>query len=389
MLPLFWLGVLLWLSASYDDDTIDYTVPVEYPEPSFIWQRPKGVSYPTILTIEWSPDGEWLAIASAELEDFIRPINTQLHIYSPNKPDEPLTHFQDEPQTITSLAWRSSDQALFAGYVAGDERRFVHAWDVVTGDRVLSAPESGSGYRVAINSVDERVALTYGEQLMIFNQSEVESAQTNAQETDSDQPIRDFFAHSFQAGHQVSTSQLLWTVDGEYLITTRHPEALRSISRWSPDRPDEGVMVFEDSEKFVGVGFVDLSLSPDGRWMVGTINRYTRQWMAGVDYGDIWVWSMEDGKRVYRWEALDDIGVTGVTWSPDSRVLALGDRHGNLDLFAVDQNWGQFEHWYFGTDIQSLTWSSQNQLAVAFHYGSVMIFDMDWLDKTEWDVPVG
>ncbi len=351
-----------------------YSEPIPQPEPIFKWSpEPYDDGMLRMLSdAKWSPDGELLAIASGEVRWFTEA--GQIHIYTAE--DQTIRLLLDEPSTATSLTWRYSDQAIFSTYTATRGRSFFHAWDRVTGEEILKAPEGGSSYRMVLNPLDERVAVTYGYVLMVIEPADIETTFSRLADGAGYQAIGDFFDRGYRAGRYIETAMLYWTLDGDDLITMGHPQAPEFISRWSPDNPDDEIVLFEASDTFKDQYVVHSALSPDGRWLAGSGGHYSA-WVQETDLPEIWVWSVETGERVAQLKS-SDRGAWGLAWSPDSRWLAVGDIDGLLTIWDVEAG-QQLASWDLLSRIRSLDWSSKNQLAIVFYWGDLMIWDMDFM----------
>jgi WD40 repeat protein len=323
------------------------------PEPMDTWIHDNIIS-----AIAWSPDGQSLAIATGEVRDLINP--GQIHIYTLE--DQTLTLLTDDVLTATSLAWRASDNAIFSSHTYG---LFFQGWDSQTGELIAQAPEGGSGGNLAFNPVDERLAVSYGGVLGIYD-------------ADLTTPIEDSFLMHVSDRRWVDSYVMAWTPDGEQIITVGHPDAPEFLSLWIPS--GDITTLFEESDRLTPNGFdLHLALSSDGEWLAAATGSNAR-WAYNLPTQDIFIWSTSDGTLHHHIE-VETNGSIGLAWSPDDRFLASGGVNGTLVLWNMETENIHTEWVLTPGELFSIAWSRGNLLAVAL-YGEVLIFDMN---TVEWE----
>jgi WD40 repeat protein len=135
-----------------------------------------------------------------------------------------------------------------------------------------------------------------------------------------------------------------WSPDGQILasasiVTTTNP----SVQLWDP----AGQVVKTLNTSFSGGKFYNLVWSPDGKYLLGGATDY-KLWRA-------------DGEQVFWLQGCSHCTPSwAMAWSPDSRLWALGDEGGNVQIFTntgeniakvVDQS-----------SVNSLAWSPDGTL---------------------------
>jgi WD40 repeat protein len=110
--------------------------------------------------------------------------------------------------------------------------------------------------------------------------------------------------------HEAAVTDLAWTSDGSTLVAGGTSQIdffdVRTRNKERTIQVDEGL--------------VDFALSPDGRYLVSASNTGTEQ--AGYT-GRVSFWRLSDGEHLFVFY-LDRRGVSGVTFSPNGKIVAAG-----------------------------------------------------------------
>ena len=101
--------------------------------------------------------------------------------------------------------------------------------------------------------------------------------------------------------------------------------------------------------------------------------------------GSIRIWRLPDGQQVQTWPAVEDWqhAVSGIAWSPDSTQLAVGHYDGVVHIWRIADRallrtlrfarWFHWMGWLGESDVDSLSWSPNDRLAVGLQDGTVHV----------------
>lgn len=322
------------------------------PEPIDTWTHNTPIN-----ALARSPDGQFLVVASGDLLDFND--DGQIHIYTPD--DQNLRLIVEDIPAVYGIAWRESDSVIFSTHFISDGNRFFYGWNSQTGEQIIRVPDGGTGFDLAFNPVDERLAVSYGGVLGIYD-------------ADLTLSIEESFLTIVSDGGWVDSYVMAWMPDGERIITAGHPDAPEFISMWIPS--GDVTTVFEASDSLTTNGYdLHIALSPNGEWLAAAVGWIYSRPPYQLLTSDLLIWSTEDGALHHRFESTSD-GVMALAWSPDGRLLASAGIDGTLTLSDVELGSVKAEWSLSRGALLALAWSSENLLAVGSYSGEVMIFDM-------------
>jgi WD40 repeat protein len=137
---------------------------------------------------------------------------------------------------------------------------------------------------------------------------------------------------------------LAWSPDGQVLatgsiVTFTNP----TVQLWNP----AGQILKTLSTSFSGGKFYNLAWSPDGRYLLGGATDY-KLWRA-------------DGEQVFWLQACSHCTPAwAVAWSPDSRLWAVGDESGYVDIYSITG--AKIANLQDSGGVNSLAWSPDGTL---------------------------
>lgn len=171
-------------------------------------------------------------------------------------------------------------------------------------------------------------------------------------------------------------TEISWCCSDQTLITASH-QAGWSYHAWDVET---GAQVFKSHDFLNGVSLnTRLIVSPDREWVAVHRPRFYSLLMPEKSaHVDLWVWSVADGRVVAQSEP-SLIPYKLVAWSPDSRALLIHPQEGERLMLWDFINDQDLLTWDMPIAVNALSWSSQNQLAIA-SFDRVLIWDMNQID---------
>lgn len=247
------------------------------------------------LALDFSPDGRMLAVGSSDERVYIWDVET----------GERLGELTGHTAGIAfhSVDW-SPDGKLIAAGSRGDD---IWIWDVESGsqigkldlhhDEIAGLTFSPDGKTLVSGSFDFRV---------IFWDVAGKTEKL----------ILD--------GHESSVNDVVFTPDGDFLISLSGDITQRdnAVHIWDA-QTGEHVREMEDHHQ---IWWGDLSINPEGS-LVATSGGF-------VSDPEVYFYDLADGERVYTLEGRQ-AGVMSVEFSPDGRLVALGDMDGVVQIYGV------------------------------------------------------
>ncbi|MFJ1913261.1 hypothetical protein ACIOGX_15230 [Streptomyces sp. NPDC088147] len=282
---------------------------------------PVDRSVNSILSLEFSPDGQVLAVGGhtsdkgdAGSGGFVDlwSLTSPSHPVLLGRPESPAVQGFDALGSIESLAFSPDGHTLAAGRHTG----LVSLWDVTHPDDVkpakaplnLDCPDVFS-HRVAFSPDGHTLAAACDDDagtIRLWNT------------TDPAHPVR---GRSLKAGHPVNS--LAFSPDGHTLAAGSSPGTVHLWKVTDPGHPAPlGKPLTGPAQPVMSVAF-----SPDGHTLA-----------AGSADRTIHLWNVTHPKKIGPLgRPLTGPGdaVTDVVFSPDSRTLAAGNADGNVDLWSL------------------------------------------------------
>ncbi|MBZ0308994.1 MAG: WD40 repeat domain-containing protein [Anaerolineae bacterium] len=249
--------------------------------------RTLATTQPTpILTAAWSPDGSWVAGT----------VNTEVYIWN-TETWQPVHILQGHLDPVWSVAW-SPDGTKLASIVNVDSPNFnFYIWNTATGRQIQSMEYPGYFYQVAWSPDNVSIATTGGARIQLWNVSQ--TTQVN-------------YLGFTNLGEVVDAD---WSPDGTQIASVGDNGyvVIWDITSKKMVRELEGHLLSISDLVF------SVDWSPDG----------SRIASASTD-GTVRVWEVETGEQL----GVIEVGseVYSVAWSPDGTKLAYG---GENDLFEI------------------------------------------------------
>jgi Tol biopolymer transport system component len=241
-----------------------------------------------VRSVAWSPDGRFLASASAYYDNTIRVWDAGT--------GQTLRVLTGHAGTVWSAAWSPDGRFIASG--SSDDT--VRVWDAVDG-RLLRTLE---GHTDDVNSVTWSLDGRYLASGSDDNTVRVWDAGTG-------QLVRTL------EGHKRDVTSVAWSPDGRYLASGSWDDTIRM---W-----DAGTgQLLRTLGGHTGT-VLSLAWSPDGRFLASASSDYTvRVWNAGTG-------------QLLRMLTGHTDWVRSVAWSPDGRFLASGSGDGTVRIWGIPE----------------------------------------------------
>jgi WD40 repeat protein len=279
-----------------------------------------------VLGLAWSPDGRWVAAASADS-----------HVYLWEAATGHLSHYlQDHRSEVQSIAWSPDGSRLASASIDGTAcvwdattgqhlltytghanevrsiawspdsiriasasyDRTVQVWDAATGQRLLTYAGHADGVNAVAWSPDSlRIASGGGE---FFNWKSVSDTSVQVWSATTKQRLLTY------AGHDAGVHTIAWSPNGRHIASGGVDQTVQVWDTVTGERHHTWKGNFSEVCAVVW--------SPDGKRLA-----------AAYADGPVRVWEMATGKHLCAYQSHARYGALAVAWSPDgSRIASEG-----------------------------------------------------------------
>ncbi len=329
-----------------------FLLPIVFAQDSHHWRLPEGAiewfGKGRIYDMQYSPDGTRLAVA------------TSLGIWIYDATTYQPVHFLKKHEYLVERIVFSPD----GGLLASEERFDIHLWDVNTGKHKYKLDHRG-GIKHFDFSADGQTLVTLGRGSP-FISTILYHVDSGAEKQVKDMHMNDI--DFIQAYHKTFDRNNNILATGELDNTIYLWDLVEGIRK----------KTFEGDTR----SLYSLAFSPDGKTVAGGGENHLQRGEDGNfrSDGTLDVWDVVKGERKHKFSGENMFSIRSLTFSPDSRLLAGGDRFGQIHL--VDPNTGKY--------IKRLEGHSDEVDAISFS-ADMRTFASGSIDGTLyiWDVASG
>ncbi len=280
-----------------------------------------------VFSVAWSPDGKYLASASYD---------KTVRVWDPNSGHTLLTYI-GHTSLVTSVAWSSESKRL----ASGSWDKTVRVWDASNGQTLLTySGHTDWVYSVAWSPDGKRLAsASYDKTVRVWDTS---SGQTLLTYT----------------GHTSDVWSVAWSPNGKRLASGSDDKTVRI---WDPSN-GQTLLTYSGHTSYV----TSVAWSHDGTHLASASYDQTVQ-----------VWDLSSDASLFTYTR-HTARVTSVAWSPDSKHLASASGDNTVQEWNANINSGSTVLTYSGHThaVTSVAWSPDGkQLASSSDDNMVQVWD--------------